>query len=170
MCISDCNDDRVVFYKPDQTLSQPFHNGQQPFRVVGQPDLISNELLDPSNANTLASPWAIAFDLEGNLWTVDCLYNRVLQYPRPFNQDFQSASVFIGQSSSNSPLVTNATADNPTPSTKTSLFTPSGLAFDEDGNLWVSDSGHNRILRYKPPFTAFSKEADIVLGKRDFIS
>lgn len=98
--------------------------------------MTSNELSDPSNANTLASPWAIAFDPNGNLWTVDCVYNRVLQYPRPFNQDFQHASVFIGQSSSSSPLVTNATVGNPT-STKTSLFTPSGLAFDEDGKLII---------------------------------
>jgi sugar lactone lactonase YvrE len=43
------------------------------------------------------------------------------------------------------------------------------VAIDKSGALWVADSGNNRVLRFKAPFTA-NKSADIVIGQTDFIS
>jgi len=55
----------------------------------------------------------------------------------------------------------------------------SGLAFDAQGNLWVSDPGNNRVLRFpvaalgasgsnQPPVN--QPQADLVLGQNDFSS
>jgi NHL repeat-containing protein len=56
--------------------------------------------------------------------------------------------------------------------TASSLNQPSGIAFDHSGNLWVGDSGNNRILRYSVSF--FSpppdQQATKVLGKQNFTS
>ncbi|MBI5245183.1 MAG: fibronectin type III domain-containing protein [Elusimicrobia bacterium] len=43
------------------------------------------------------------------------------------------------------------------------------IAFDASGNLWVSDEGNQRILRFAPPFSN-GMSADLVLGQADFIS
>ncbi len=49
-----------------------------------------------------------------------------------------------------------------------------GLAFDAQGNLWVSDPGNNRVLRYPASELAAGASnqpaADLVLGQNDFSS
>ena len=48
------------------------------------------------------------------------------------------------------------------------------LAFDSSGNLWVADSGNNRVLRYPAasvgPGALSGPAADIVIGQIDFVS
>ena len=50
----------------------------------------------------------------------------------------------------------------------------SGIAFDAQGNLWLSDAGNNRVLRF--PANALGSRAtnepaaDLVLGQPDFVS
>jgi uncharacterized protein (TIGR03437 family) len=43
------------------------------------------------------------------------------------------------------------------------LNRPSGLALDPDGNLWVADTGHHRVLRFPRPFDTRAG-ADVTLG------
>ena len=47
------------------------------------------------------------------------------------------------------------------------LFGPTGVAFDLSGNLWVVDSGNNRVLEFKSPFSD-GESASLVLGQPTF--
>jgi sugar lactone lactonase YvrE len=49
------------------------------------------------------------------------------------------------------------------------LYSPDGIAFDKDGNLWVADTGFNRVLKFAPPFTN-GESATLVLGHSDFVT
>jgi secreted PhoX family phosphatase len=42
---------------------------------------------------------------------------------------------------------------------------PAGLAFDSGGNLWVADSGNNRVLRYTPANLVTGGAASIAIGQ-----
>ena len=95
----------------------------------------------------------LTVDAKGNLYVIDAGNNRVLRYPAPFAQtgDLLAVDLIIGQPDLNS-RSSNGGQTAPTASTL-ALSTDSGvfragLAFDGQGNLWVSDPGNNRVLRY----------------------
>src|SRR5215204_3023021 len=46
---------------------------------------------------------------------------------------------------------------------KTSLSSPGGITFDSKGNLWVADSGSNRVLQFP---TYISKSVSLVVADR----
>jgi DNA-binding beta-propeller fold protein YncE len=58
----------------------------------------------------------------------------------------QNASTVIGLPS----LKAHWTSSAPSPY---NLYNPADVAFDSLGNLWVSDTGNNRVLQYQPPFS-----------------
>jgi len=97
-----------------------------------------------TDSNTLCEPRGIAFDSSGNLWVSDWADNRVLMFKPPFTE----ASLVLGQSDF-SGIYHNEGYYQTTP-TNTGLNSPSYLAFDSSGNLWVSDSANNRVLEYTP--------------------
>jgi secreted PhoX family phosphatase len=53
--------------------------------------------------------------------------------------------------------------------TASTLYFPDGIAFDKLGNLWVVDTGFNRVLEFIPPFTN-GENGSTVLGQVDFVS
>lgn len=53
--------------------------------------------------------------------------------------------------------------------TSSVLYSPDGMAFDKSGNLWIADTGFNRLLEFSSPFTNVEK-ATLVLGQDDFVS
>ena len=77
----------------------------------------------------------------------------MLRYPAPFQQtsDLLAVDLIIGQPDLNSSS-SNGGQTAPTASTLAlanySGVFRAGLAFDAQGNLWVSDPGNNRVLRY----------------------
>src|SRR5204862_1985585 len=50
----------------------------------------------------------------------------------------------------------------------TTLSLPSGGAFDAAGNLWVADTGNNRVLSYPANPTLTYTSANVVVGQTDF--
>ena len=69
----------------------------------------------------------------------------------------QSPSIIIAQSNSVGP-------------TRNGIVGPEGQpASDRAGNLWVADTGNNRVLAFTPLFTA-NMSASLVIGQRDFSS
>jgi len=125
--------------------------------VIGQPDLTALAAGKSPSPTTIGNPTAVAFDSKGDLWVADNSNARVLEYKPPFSTD-EAASLVIGQTS-----LTGSGDSSPAGS----LFGPTGLAFDPSGNLWVTDSGNNRVLEFKAPFSD-GELASIVLGQPTF--
>ena len=71
-----------------------------------------------------------------------------------------TASLVIGQ--------VNVTS-NGAATTASGLAFPTGIAFDRAGNLWIGDSGNNRVLEFVPAF-ATGMSASVVLGQPDFVT
>jgi uncharacterized protein (TIGR03437 family) len=105
------------------------------------------------------------------LYVADTVNNRILGFrdaraARPGDR----ADLVIGQ-----PELIRSIANYPnnsaTQPTNKSLYLPTGVAVDASGNLYVADSGNGRVLRFPRPFDHGNyPEADLVLGKRDFVS
>ena len=125
--------------------------------VIGQPDFVTVTAGQPSRPTSIGNPTAVAFDSAGNLWVIDTSNDRVLEYKPPFVPG-EAASLVIGQTS------LTGTGDS---SPSGGLFGPTGLAFDSSGNLWVVDSGNNRVLEFKSPFSN-GETASLVIGQPTF--
>jgi hypothetical protein len=160
--IADFGDSRVLEYVP------PFTNGMAASQVLGQASLTAsagcNRAGLPSGA-TLCLPAQLTFDSAGNLWIADYGNSRVVMYS-PANQTTGgAATVVLGQTD----LVSNIA--NFGGLSASTLNGPVKPAFDSSGNLWVSDSGNNRVLMYPvASLTTNGASATVVLGQTDFIS
>ena len=93
----------------------------------------------------------------GPMVVTDTSNNRVLIFDQPFTTD-QKASIVLGQTSF------TANSDGITAST---MYEPSSTSVDASGNLWVTDFDNNRLLEFKPPFSA-GMSASVVIGEPDF--
>ena len=92
----------------------------------------TNGVLGSSNT-TMAYPVAVRIDPLGNLFVVDNNNHRVQLYCR-FPTVSTTARTIIGTGSSGSTLTT--------------LTFPSGLALDNDLNIYVADNSNHRIIRF----------------------
>ena len=85
--------------------------------------------ISPSNTNEQAQPWGLAIGPNGEVVVADTFGWRV----RVFDRNLQAIGTFG----------TPPTGD-PEPAPE-QLFGPRDAAFDLDGNIWVTDTGHDRI-------------------------
>ena len=137
------------------------HTGLPPYEgiciVIGHPDFTTLASGQPSSPTVIGNPTAVAFDSKGDLWVVDSGNSRALEYEPPFTTG-EAASLVIGQTS-----LTGMTDTSPSGG----LFGPTGIALDPSGNLWVVDSGNNRVLEFKTPFSN-GESASLVIGQPTF--
>ncbi len=149
--VLDTSDNRVVEFAP------PFSPGSAALVAIGQPTL--NDSLSGSGAGQLDHPQGLAFGPNGSLWVADTYNDRILEFLPPFSTGMV-ASVAIGQP--------NRTGSAPGLSAR-ALDHPTGIAVDAAGDLWVADTGNNRVLEFRPPF-ATGMPATLVLGQSGFTS
>lgn len=149
--VSDTYNDRVLEFLP------PFTTGMSASLVLGQPNFTSSA--PGTTDRSLALPGGIAFDAAGDLWVVDSLNSRVVEFRPPFST-YEAASTVIGQP--------NFTSFLPGTSPQ-QLFFPSDVAFDANGTLYVSDTDNNRVLAFPPPLTTY-EAANAVLGQTNLYS
>jgi len=71
----------------------------------------------------------------------------------------ENASIVIGFNS--------FTLRNGSLATPSDLLSPSSIAFDSSGNLWVADTSNGRVLEFTKPFTS-GESASVVLGTASF--
>ena len=141
-----------------------------PARVIGHPPATPAEQLVVTNVNPnlgasggMYLPEGVAVDTTGSapiLYVADTLNNRILAWKNATSAtltNLQPPSLIIGQPNANTTL----------PATNGGLYYPTGLVVDAAGNLYVADSGNNRVLRYPTPFAGGSAGPDIVLGQID---
>jgi sugar lactone lactonase YvrE len=131
--------------------------------ILGQPNGFSNTINNGGlDADSLALPYYSTFDAAGNLYTADTANHRVLIYMKPMTTDHVADKV-VGQPDLNSNAANNGGISAST------LNSPTGLAVDSAGNLWVADSGNNRVLEYDSPMTT-DTVADRFIGQPNFTS
>ncbi len=110
-------------------------------RVYGQGSSFTSATANNGgvSATSLNYPQEVATDSSGDLYISDESNNRVLYYP----SGSTTATRVYGQSGS----FTSTTANNGGVSA-TSLNGPWGMVLDSSGNLYIADTGNNRVLYY----------------------
>lgn len=139
-----------------------------PTREFGQPTLeLSLESASPNlvEGRELYYPRAIAFDASvtpPHVYIADTGNNRILGWSNAnklSHGDF--ADLVVGQPDFYSTVTSG-------PGNSTGLNGPTGIAVDANGNLYVADSGNNRIMRFKAPYKqpANDQQVDLVIGQK----
>jgi len=134
--------------------------------ALGQTDLTSN---DHGNVNSPYShsakqfhnPTDIAIDSTGNVWISEWNNHRVLKFDTSNLKIGGAATVVLGQTDFTSKTLGN---------TATTLRETAGIAFDSSGNLWVTDTGGHRVLKYPAANLATGGAATVALGQSDLTS
>jgi uncharacterized protein (TIGR03437 family) len=127
-----------------------------PSRQIGQPVLVP-KTSHPNlvEGRELWNPSGIALDTSTTppmVYVADTLNNRVLAWKNATGfSNGQMADLVIGQ-----PDQYTTTPAGPSTTFTTGLAFPTGLAVYK-GDLYVVDSGNNRVLRYRAPFTQFAQ-------------
>jgi uncharacterized protein (TIGR03437 family) len=151
-------------------------------RVLGQDDSIHNapnllEGRELSTSNILATPigplvasGGIAVDIRStppHVYIADTANHRVLAWRDVRGlREGARADVVIGQPDLQTAVANyGSSAPDIRPPTATNLNRPSGLGLDSTGNLFVTDTGNNRVLRFPRPFEQTSQVADLVIGQ-----
>ncbi len=188
--IADTGNHRVLAWR-DATVAEMARPADL---VIGQRDFSASAALNIAAAqaftSALYSPTSVAVDAQGNLFVADAGNNRILRFRRPFEQpagEPVKADLVIGQPNlkSNLPNRSSSASAPPTAATlKTNAANIGGvqlasLAFDAEGNLWFTDPGNHRILRYPAAAVRGESntgeggadiEADLVLGQPGFVT
>jgi uncharacterized protein (TIGR03437 family) len=160
----------VLIVFPSTTPAQVALSGT-PTRAIGQNSLLNGapNLIEGREFN---GPIAMALDTSTNppaLYVSDFFNNRVLGFKNATSfTNGQKADLVIGQLD----FVSNG-AQGPAVSTAnggraTGLTAPSGLVTDAKGNLYIIDTGNNRILRFPSPFSQPTQFPDLVIGQTSF--
>lgn len=159
--VADALNNRVLRFSYPITGTSPTAE-----RVFGQTTFTNgnaNAGEPNASASTLSAPGAVAVDASGRLWVADTGNNRVLWFNNAHSiaSNKPDANGALGQSAFNAN--TGATAQN-------GLRTPVALAFDSQGNLYVSDKGNHRVLRFDNPSakTLAANNADMVFGQANY--
>ena len=177
--VADTGNNRVLAWR--NPASAP--KGAPADMVIGQRDMLTTLSQGPEQNSTelritggFSSPTALTVDRDGNLYVADSGNNRVVRYPRPFEQqnEILQSDLVIGQRAINQGRQPN---QGIAPSNKTLALAGSsgafrvGITLDASNNLWISDPLNNRVLRFPPSQLAANTnepQADLVLGQPDF--
>jgi sugar lactone lactonase YvrE len=103
----------------------------------------------------------VFIDTAGRLWVADTVNNRVLRFDNASAATTgAAASMVLGQAT----FVTSASG-----SAANQLNQPRGVTGDAAGNIWIADSGNNRVLRFASAAGASNgAAATSVLGQPGF--
>jgi tripartite motif-containing protein 71 len=111
-------------------------------------------------AGQLNAPAALAIDPSGNLWVADSANNRIEEFNEKgefvltFGRDVNKTKVDAAASEAERNVCTAASGNicqaGVVGSTNGQLKAPQGIAATSGGNLWISDTGNNRLKKFGP--------------------
>lgn len=155
--VADSNNNRVLMFEGASTLGL----GPTADLVLGQPNF--TVVTAGNTASKLSSPQTVFVDDSDNLWVADFGNSRVLKFPNVSTlTNGAAATVALGQ-----PDLTTNTAGT----SAVKMNSPVGVTVDDEGRLWISDNGNQRVLRYdNADALASGAPANAVLGQPDFTS
>jgi uncharacterized protein (TIGR03437 family) len=175
MWVSDSGNNRVLAY----TATNGVFTGAS--TVVGQTDFIYNapNLIEGRELFLTASSMVIDNSSSPpHLYVADPGNNRILCFKdaRIVGKTTPPAlaDLVIGQPDLKTSQV-NYPNGMATPPTQTGLNSPIGVVVDNNGNLYVADSGNGRVLRFAAPFSqnlpaGTAQSANLVLGQNSYTS
>ncbi len=156
---------RHIVFAQSRTQQQGMLDTTADF-VYGQADFTSNTVI---GTHVFTTPHDLYVHGSGVMFVSDTANNRVLGWQSITNyQNGTPPDLVIGQ-----PDFASTTAANPP--TSASLNHPTGITIDNAGNLYVADTGNNRILIFVPtidenyfPIFTNGMAAEVVVGQTDF--
>ncbi len=180
--VADTGNNRVLAWKD----AVGFTNGKPADLVIGQLDFFSTgpNSTGRSVSRGLSSPTGLAVDQE-DLYVADSGNNRILRFKKPFATppDLLTPDLCIGQPNFNTNSLNYPLGQAATPTEKgIALNIGNGTIFiaaitfeSKTHDLWLTDAGNNRVLRYAAGDvakggTALTIRANLEIGQLDFIS
>lgn len=165
--VADSDNNRILRF----SSTNAYRTGAAAEGVLGQDNFISN---DPNQggsaaADTLSYPLMLAFDSAGRLYVTDWENFRVLRYDDASNKaDGDAADGVLGQVD----FTTTVQGGNSTVMADELKFaSPTGIAVDALGNLWVADNAQERVVRYDNAATKNGLATpDCVVGQVDLMT
>jgi DNA-binding beta-propeller fold protein YncE len=155
--VSDTGNNRVLVYNTDED-SNLIDN--IPDYVLGQSNFYTNS--SGATSSTLNTPSGITYNTGSFLFVVDSGNNRVLVYDISSITNGEAAVNVLGQ-----PDFTTVSAGT----TAAKLSAPQGVAYDgASGNMYVADTGNNRVIIYDVSSITDGENAIHVAGQSDFTS
>lgn len=137
--VAESGNDRVMRFDNAESLG----NGAPADGVLGQPDLDTNG--SGLSDSGLSSPSDVVVSSKGTLYVADFSNHRVLGFEDATNlADGTAATLVLGQPGF------DTKDDN---LTSRGFGIPQGLALDELGRLYVTDSSYDRVTRFSPDGT-----------------
>jgi sugar lactone lactonase YvrE len=171
--VADSGNNRVLVYNTpfNAASGEPGAGDASADFVYGQGGVFTTRSCNPSGANatTLCNPSAPALDAAGNIYIADAGNNRVLEFAKAGNPPGASdaiASRAYGQgavSDFSDRQCADGVAGDPSPSNH-GMCNPGGVAIDASGNLFVADTGNNRVIEIDAPL-AGTQNATRVFGQ-----
>ena len=160
--IADTRNHRILAWQD----ARSFQSGAPATLVLAQPSL---QHVNPLGIGIsgLINPLGLAVDATtGHLYVADYGDNRVVRFPKPFANltRIEPDAVYGQPNFASRGANTGGITDH-------SMRSPRAVAFDSRGNLWVADTGNNRVLRFPAGvLDAPNPSADLVVGQRDFVT
>ncbi|MGC1677940.1 MAG: choice-of-anchor D domain-containing protein, partial [Candidatus Binataceae bacterium] len=163
--VADTNNHRVLEFENPVTVCggiDPCIDAADAIAVFGTCGSFQASACAPNivSASSLLFPSAVAFDRNGDLFIADTGNSRVLEFSPLFGAAPAAIRVF-GQSgfAANTCSFGEASA--------LTLCEPKGVALDSAGDLFVTDTGDNRALRFSAPFPPppAAAPASVVFGQ-----
>lgn len=152
LVVADRGPNRILIWN-----TVPTSNNADADVVLGQPDF--GNAASGCSASTLSAPTDVASD-GTRLAVADTQNNRVLIWNTIPTTSGTAADAVIGQ-----PDAVTCTQAGTSAQT---VLAPRGVAFAEDGALWVADHDHERVLRFDPaPDFSNGQAAAVALGQTD---
>ncbi|HKV53290.1 MAG TPA: choice-of-anchor D domain-containing protein [Candidatus Binataceae bacterium] len=148
--IADAGENRVLGYGGLSSASR--FNDPNPASIVFGQGSLDGASCQPPSASSLCNPNGVWLDPDDNLYISDTANNRVLEYNAPL--DAKSTESHAGDNVADNVFgqVNFTSRSGCAAPSATSLCNPVGVTTDSTFDVFVADSGNNRMLGFQSPF------------------